>query len=89
MVCGLCGVCGVVVWCETLKKTRLDFFFKKKKTPPCVRSVIPVRGQILVSRTDDDPLTPVCGFKTSPCAPAPRAHVSTHVRVVPVHTGTF
>ena len=24
MVCGLCGVCGVVVWCETLKKTRVS-----------------------------------------------------------------
>ena len=33
--------------------------------------------------------TPVCRFKTSPCVPAPRAHVETHVRVVPVHTGTF
>ena len=40
---------------------------------------------------------PVCGFKnvtvctfiTSPCKPAPRAHVETCVRVVPVHTGTF
>ena len=31
----------------------------------------------------------VCTFKTSPCMPAPRAHVSTHVRVVPVHTETF
>ena len=47
--------------------------------------MITVRGQILVSRTDDDPLLPVCGFKTSPCVrsktspcvPAPRAHVST------------
>ena len=27
--------------------------------------------------------------KTSPCVPAPHAHVETHVRVVPVHTGTF
>ena len=33
--------------------------------------------------------TSVCRFKTSPCVPAPRAHVVTHVRVVPVHTGTF
>ena len=33
--------------------------------------------------------TSVCTFKTSPCVPAPRAHVSTHVRVVPLHTGTF
>ena len=32
---------------------------------------------------------PVCAFKTSPRVPAPRVHVSTHVRVVPVHTGTF
>ena len=31
----------------------------------------------------------VCAFKTSPCMPAPRAHVFQHVRVVPVHTGTF
>ena len=30
---------------------------------------------------------PVCTFKTSPCVPAPRAHVETHVRVVPVYTG--
>ena len=27
----------------------------------------------------------VCTFKTSPCAPAPRPHVETCVRVVPVH----
>ena len=32
---------------------------------------------------------PVCTFKTRPCMPAPRAHVFQHVRVVPVHTGTF
>ena len=38
-----------------------------------------VRGQILVSRTDDDPLPPVCGFRTSPCVPAPRAHVFQHM----------
>ena len=31
----------------------------------------------------------VCTFKTSPCVPAPRAHVEKHVDVVPVHTGTF
>ena len=34
-------------------------------------------------------LLPVCPFKTSPCVLAPLAHVSTHVRVVPVNTGTF
>ena len=35
------------------------------------------------------PETSVCRFKTSPSVPAPRPHVVTHVRVVPVHTGTF
>ena len=50
-----------------------------------------IRGQILVSRTDDDPPAPrrsiqnasVCTFKTSPCVPAPRAHVSTHCELGP------
>ena len=32
---------------------------------------------------------PVCTFKTSPCVPAPRAHVFQHVRVVPAYTRTF
>ena len=32
---------------------------------------------------------PVCTFKTSPCMPSTRAHLEKHVRVVPVHTGTF
>ena len=31
----------------------------------------------------------VCRFETSPCMPATRAHAFQHVRVVPVHTGTF
>ena len=35
------------------------------------------------------PKASVCRFKMSPCVPAPRPHVVTHVRVVPVHTGTF
>ena len=30
---------------------------------------------------------PVCPLKTFPCVPAPRAHVETHARVVPVHKG--
>ena len=33
--------------------------------------------------------TSVCKFKTSPCVPAPRAHVLPHAGVVSVHTGTF
>ena len=58
-----------------------------------------LRGQILVSRTDDDlpnpalrvsiQNVPVCTFKASPCVPAPRAHVFQHVRVVPAYTGRF
>ena len=31
----------------------------------------------------------VCKFKTSPCVPAPRAHVLPHAGVVSVHTGKF
>ena len=50
--------------------------------------MITIRGQILASRTGDDPPAPpcvhskrpVCRFKTSPCVPAPRAHVEAHVR---------
>ena len=33
--------------------------------------------------------TSMCRFKTSPCVPAPRPHVSKHAGVVAVHTGTF
>ena len=32
---------------------------------------------------------PVCPSKTSPCIPAPRAHVFQHVRVVPALSGKF
>ena len=59
-----------------------------------LKHVITVRGQILVSRTGDDPLcarvsiqsVPVCTFKTSPCVPAPCAHVETHVCAWCLHT---
>ena len=58
--------------------------------------VITLCGQILVSRTDGDPLPPrpfktcPCStFKTFPFVPAPRAQMFQHVRVVPVHRGTF
>ena len=66
-----------------------------------LKHVITLCGQSSVRGTDGDPpplslLSPVCKlktpvrrFKTSPCVPAPRRHVVTHVRVVPVHTGTF
>ena len=40
--------------------------------------MITVRGQILVSRTDDDPLPPVCGFQTSPCVRSKRPRVYRH-----------
>ena len=32
---------------------------------------------------------PVCTLKTSPCVPAPRAHVELHLRVVPAYTVMF
>ena len=61
-----------------------------------LKHVMTQRGQILVSTTDDDPLAPVCRFNKStcarsnlPCAPAARAQVFQHVRVVPAYTGTF
>ena len=31
----------------------------------------------------------VCTFKTSPCVPATRPHVETHVDVLPAHTVAF
>ena len=40
--------------------------------------MITLRGQILVSRTDDDPLPPVRGFKTSPCVRSKRPRVYRH-----------
>ena len=40
--------------------------------------MITVRGQILVTRTDDDPLLPVCPFKTSPCVRSKRPRVYRH-----------
>ena len=43
------------------------------------------RGKIVCGFTK----VTVCTFKTSPCMPEPRAYVLKHVRVVPVHTGTF
>ena len=53
--------------------------------------VITLRGQDLVSRTDDDPLSllPVLHVRTSPCVPAPHPHVFAHLDVLPVHTGTL
>ena len=40
--------------------------------------MITIRGQILVSRTGDDPLHPVCTFKTSPCVCSKRPRVYRH-----------
>ena len=62
-----------------------------------LKHVITVRGHIWVSRIDDPSSAPrvyiqnvpMCTFKTSPCVPAPRPHVETHVRVVQAYTGTF
>ena len=40
--------------------------------------MITLRGQISVSRTDDDPFPSVCGFKTSPCVDSKRLRVCCH-----------
>ena len=54
-----------------------------------------LRELFLVSRTGDDHRCVdsknafMCTFETYPCVPAPRAHVETHVRVVPANTVTF
>ena len=52
----------------------------------CVVSRVVVCGVLCVVWHRENP---VCPLKTCPCVPAPRAHVETHVRAVPVHTGTF
>ena len=43
-----------------------------------LKHVITIRGQILVSRTDDDLLLPVCPFKTSLCVRSKRPRVYRH-----------
>ena len=56
-----------------------------------------LRGQILVSRTDDDPLLPVCGVKTSPCVHSnvpvctgtTRTCFNTRARGAGIHGGVF
>ena len=56
-----------------------------------------IRGQILVSRTDDDPLpprvwiqnVPVCTFKTSPCFNTCVRGAGTHGDVLNLHTEVF
>ena len=48
--------------------------------------VMTIRGQILLSSTDDDPLPSVCGFKTSPCVRSKLPRV--YVQNFPVCTGT-
>ena len=61
----------------------------------CVLLVCNVLVLVLVCHADPlsppptHPLLSVCPFETSPCVPAPRARVETHVRVVPAYTGTL
>ena len=56
----------------------------------CWGRVLTVRGQILVSRTDDDTALPsVCTFRTFPYILPPRAHVEKHARELLACTGTF
>ena len=70
---------------SNLEMGKIQHFFGQP-----LKHVITIRGQILVSRTGDDPLRPVSAYvKTSPCVRAPRVHVEIHVRVVLLHTVTF
>ena len=52
----------------------------------CVSGVLCV---VCVPRLGTRKKPPVCRFKTTPCVQAKRAHVETHVRVMPVHTEAF
>ena len=70
--------CNVKLWCLCLLSLSLSF---SVSVWCCV--------VWCVARLGTQKKTSVCRFKTSPCVPAPRAHVLPHVRVVPVHTGTF
>ena len=83
VLCGVCrcgrgvvggrGVCVCVCLCVFVCVCVCCGTLKKKREKKCV----------------DSKNASVCTFKTSPCMPAPRAHVETHVRVVPAYTGTF
>ena len=68
--------------CCTDETTRLTTTPPSPPSPPlpCVHST---RPRVSTQHV------PVCTCNTSPCIPAPRAHVEKHVDVVPVHTGTF
>ena len=66
------------------QRVSLDFFsnFKFVRSSGFfgepVNHVITIRGQILVSRTGDDPLHTMCGFKTPPCVRSKRPRVCRH-----------
>ena len=72
----------------------------KRGTQRPVKMLKNVRKTLVLpmkSEADDDPSlsrvstphVPVCTFNTSPCVSAPRAHVETRLRVVPVHLDVF
>ena len=67
-----------------VSRTDDDFFLFSFVLLLCVWCVGGGRKEVSTFKTPS-----VCRFKTSPCMPAPRAHVETHVRVVPACTGTF
>ena len=78
VLCGVCGVCVLCVVCGVCVCCVL-----------CVVCVLCCVCGVVCGAAWHAEKTSVCRFKTSPCVPAPRAHVETHVRVVPVHTRTF
>ena len=77
--CGVVVLCGVVwcVWCVCVLCCVVC----------CV--VLCVCGVVCGAAWHAEKTSSVCRFKTSPCVPAPRAHVLPHAGVVPVHRGTF
>ena len=87
-----CDVVCCVVWCVSLWSWCV---FGVCVCVWCVRACVCVfvccgtlkeRGK---TRVCGFKYASVCTFKTSPCMPAPSAHVFQHVRVMPIHTETF
>ena len=81
-----CDVVCCVVWCVSLWSWCCLVVVVLFGVCVCVCSgTLKKRGKTVCGFEN----VTVCTFKTSPCMPAPRAHVLKHVRLVPVHTGTF
>ena len=88
-VCVLCGgawSCWGVLWC--CRVVVLSWCLVCCVLCCCRGGVVVLWCDTLKTAVCPSKTPPCVHLKTSPCMPAPGAHVSTHVRVVPVHTGT-